>query len=154
MGLRSIVEKAAFVDIIKGMSVTGKYFATGKFTVEYPKEKLVVQPRYRGLHALLSNPETGEMNCDGCQICATICPSQCIDIETSEGIDGSKQVDSFQLDLARCVFCGFCEEACPRAAIIMTPVYELATYDKRDFLLTKDKLLANQENAHKELRGR
>ena len=33
----------------------------------------------------------------------------------------------------------------------MTSVYELATYDKRDFLLTKEKLVANQVNAHKEL---
>ncbi len=55
------------------------------------------------------------------------------------------------IDLARCIFCGFCEEVCPCAAIVMTPVYELATYDKGDFFLTKEKLLANQVNAHKEL---
>src|SRR5680860_722588 len=41
MGLKKIIEKATFVDIIKGLSVTGKYFVSSKVTVEYPKEKLV-----------------------------------------------------------------------------------------------------------------
>ena len=152
MGLKDIIKKTAFVEIIQGMSVTGGYFVGPKVTVEYPKEKLAVFPRYRGLHALLSDPDTGRINCCGCQLCATICPSQCIYIETSEGaVDGRKHIDTFDLDLARCIFCGFCEEVCPCAAIVMTPVYELATYDKGDFYLDKEKLLANQVNAHKEL---
>ncbi len=108
-------------------------------------------PRYRGLHALLSDPDTGALNCCGCHLCATICPSGCIYIETTEHADGLKHIDRFDIDLARCIFCGFCEEVCPCAAIVMTPVYELATYDKNDFFLDKEKLLANQVNAHKEL---
>lgn len=151
MGLKDIVKKAAFVEIFQGMSVTGGYFVKEKVTVEYPKEKLSVWPRYRGIHALLSDPDTGRLNCCGCQLCATICPSQCIYIETSEHDDDRKHIDRFDIDLSRCIFCGFCEEVCPCAAIVMTPFYEAATYDKGDFFLDKEKLLANQVNAHKEL---
>jgi NADH-quinone oxidoreductase subunit I len=154
MGLIDIIKTATFFEILQGMSVTGGYFVGEKVTVEYPKEKCTVYERYRGAHALLRDPETGELNCDACHLCATICPSGCILIESSEGPDGEKQLDEFTIDLARCIFCGFCEEVCPRAAIVMTPVYELATYDKGDFTLTMDKLIANEANVHKEVRKR
>jgi NADH-quinone oxidoreductase subunit I len=151
MGLKQLIKKVTFFEILQGMSQTGRYFVGPKVTIEYPKEKALPYPRFRGAHALISNPETGELNCDACHLCATICPSSCIFIESSEGSDHQKHLDTFEIDLARCVYCGFCEEVCPRAAIVMTSVYELASYDKRDFLLTKEKLVANQVNAHKEL---
>ncbi|GAB4254206.1 MAG: NADH-quinone oxidoreductase subunit NuoI [Thermoleophilia bacterium] len=150
MGLKDIVKKTAFVELLQGMSVTGKYFVEDKVTVEYPREKLVPKPRFRGMHALLTDPATGELNCCGCHLCATICPSQCIFIETSEAPDGRKSIDRFDIDLSRCIFCGLCEEVCPCAAIVMTSVYELATFDKTDLHLTKERLVANQVNAHKE----
>ena len=56
MGLKDVVKKAAFVDILRGMSVTGTYFVVDKVTVEYPKEKLQTYPRFRGIHALLTDP--------------------------------------------------------------------------------------------------
>ena len=34
MGLIDLVKKAAFVDILRGMSVTGTYFVVDKVTVE------------------------------------------------------------------------------------------------------------------------
>ncbi|GAB4242509.1 MAG: NADH-quinone oxidoreductase subunit NuoI [Thermoleophilia bacterium] len=154
MGLKDVLKKATFYEILQGMSVTGSYFVSDKVTVEYPKEKIIPYPRFRGVHCLISDPETGELNCDACHLCATICPSGCIYVESSEGPDGSKQLDSFIIDLTRCVFCGFCEEVCPRAAIAMTLEYELATYDKSSLILDKDFLVANQKNLHKELKRR
>ncbi len=154
MGLKDVVKKAAFVDILRGMSVTGTYFLVDKVTVEYPKEKLQTYPRFRGAHALLSHPETGETKCVACMLCATICPSQCIAIEGETVTDGRSRPKTFELDLARCIFCGFCEEVCPVAAIVMTKQYELSTFDKSDFLLTKDKLTANAVYVHKEVLAR
>jgi NADH-quinone oxidoreductase subunit I len=153
MGLKNVIKKATFFEIFQGMSVTGGYFLKDKVTVEYPKEKIIPQARFRGMHALLTDPATGVLNCCGCRLCETICPSQCITIETSEE-NNHKSIDVFDIDLARCIFCGFCEEVCPCAAIVMTSVYELATYDKNDFYLDKEKLVANQVNAHKELKQR
>ena len=152
MGLKDLVKKAAFVDILRGMSVTGTYFVVDKVTVEYPKEKVQTFPRFRGAHALLSHPETGDTKCVACMLCATVCPSQCIAIEGETLNDGRSRPKIFDLDLSRCIYCGYCEEVCPVAAIVMTKQYELATFDKSDFLLTKEKLTANAVYAHKESR--
>jgi NADH-quinone oxidoreductase subunit I len=154
MGLKDIVKKGVFVDILRGMSVTGTYFVVPKVTVEYPKEKLQTYPRFRGAQALLTYPETGETKCVACMLCATICPSRCISIIGEQSPEGRSRPAGFDLDLSRCIFCGMCEEVCPEAAIVMTRQYELATFDKNDFLLTKEKLIANQEYAHKEVYSR
>ena len=151
MGLIDLVKKAAFVDILRGMSVTGTYFVVDKVTVEYPKEKLQTYPRFRGIHALLTDPATGDAKCVACMLCPTICPSQCIHVEGEETPDGRSHARRFDLDLGRCIFCGMCEEVCPVAAIVMTRFYEGSTFDKRDFLLTKEMLMANQSYAHKEV---
>jgi NADH-quinone oxidoreductase subunit I len=151
MGLVDIIKKGAFVDILRGMSVTGTYFVVDKVTVEYPKEKLQTFPRFRGVHALLTDPETSEVKCVACMLCATICPSHCIMITGEETAERRSRPASFDLDLSRCIFCGLCEEVCPEAAIVMTRHYELATYDKSDLALTKEKLVANQVYARKEV---
>ncbi len=151
MGLRDIIKKGAFVDILRGMSVTGTYFVVDKVTVEYPKEKLRPFPRFRGAHALLSDPETGDTKCVACMLCPTICPSECIRVVGEQTADGRSHPAVFEIDLSRCIFCGLCEEVCPVAAIVMTNRYELSTYDKSDFLLDKDWLTANAANAHKEV---
>ena len=44
-------------------------------------------------------------------------------------------------DLTRCIFCGYCEEACPVSAIFMGKDYELAVYSKDDFVWDKTELL-------------
>ena len=82
------------------MSVTGTYFVVDKVTVEYPKEKLQTYPRFRGVHALLTDPATGDTKCVACMLCATICPSQCIHVVGEETPDGRSQPASFDLDLA------------------------------------------------------
>jgi NADH-quinone oxidoreductase subunit I len=151
MGLIDIVKRGTFVDILRGMSVTGTYFMVDKTTVEYPKEKLQTYPRFRGAQALVTDPETGDAKCVACMLCATICPSRCISIVGEQTPDGRSHPTTFDLDFSRCIFCGLCEEVCPEAAIVMTRQYELATYDKRDFQLDKEKLLANQVYARKEL---
>ena len=43
--------------------------------------------------------------------------------------------------MLRCIFCGYCEEACPVDAIRLGPEYELADFDRKDFVYTKDMLL-------------
>jgi NADH-quinone oxidoreductase subunit I len=49
----------------------------------------------------------------------------------------------FIVDLQRCIFCGFCQEACPKAAIKLNNAYELAQYDKS--VLIMDITRATQE---------
>ena len=47
----------------------------------------------------------------------------------------------YQIHKTRCIFCGYCEEACPVSAIFMGKDYELAVYSKQDFIWDKEDLL-------------
>ena len=35
-----------FLELLKGMSVTGRYFFRKKFTIQYPEEKTPISPRF------------------------------------------------------------------------------------------------------------
>jgi NADH-quinone oxidoreductase subunit I len=42
--------------------------------------------------------------------------------------------------MSKCVFCGFCVEACPVNALAMTKLYAYSTENKRDLYFDKAKL--------------
>ena len=46
----------------------------------------------------------------------------------------------FYIDITKCVFCGYCVEACPVNALAMTKLYEYSTHDKRTLLFDKKRL--------------
>jgi NADH-quinone oxidoreductase subunit I len=58
----------------------------------------------------------------------------------TEGSYGEKYPTEFEIDLTRCIFCGFCQEACPKAAIALNKEYELAQYDKKLLIYNIDML--------------
>ena len=123
--------------LIKGLGVTfGEMVKTlkeGPQTTLYPHEKEEPAPRARGVIALK------EENCTACMLCPTVCPADCIHIEAGERADKEKFPVKFEIDILRCCFCGFCEEACPKDAIKLSNIYEMADYERRvydkDFLL-------------------
>ena len=47
----------------------------------------------------------------------------------------------YEINMIRCIFCGYCEEACPVDAIKLGPEYELADFARPDFVYTKEMLL-------------
>ena len=54
---------------------------------------------------------------------------------------GPRYAKVYQIHKTRCIFCGYCEEACPVGAIFMGKDYELAVYSKDDFVWDKQDLL-------------
>ena len=54
---------------------------------------------------------------------------------------GPRYAKVYQIHKTRCIFCGYCEEACPVSAIFMGKDYELAVYSKNDFIWDKTDLL-------------
>ena len=138
-----LIKKIFFVEILKGLAVTGRQLFAPPITRQYPAEKREPVPGARGLHALVRDSETGKERCVGCGLCAAMCPSQCIHIYTSEGDDHEKIVDRYEVEVLRCVYCHLCVEACPYAALALTDHFEYSGYTREEFYYTKDRLLDN-----------
>jgi NADH-quinone oxidoreductase subunit I len=137
-----LIKKIFFIEILQGLAVTFKQWVSPPVTRQYPKEKREPFPGSRGLHALVRNPD-GKEKCVGCGLCAAMCPSQCINIYTSEGEDHQKVVDRYEIEVLRCVYCAFCVEACPYGAVVLTDHYEYSGYTREEFYYTKEMLLEN-----------
>jgi NADH-quinone oxidoreductase subunit I len=43
--------------------------------------------------------------------------------------------------MLRCIFCGYCEDACPTEAIVLGDVYEMSFTDRASAIYTKDMLI-------------
>ncbi len=48
----------------------------------------------------------------------------------------------YDIDLTKCIFCGFCEESCPVDSIVETHIFEYHGEKRGDLYFTKDMLLA------------
>jgi NADH-quinone oxidoreductase subunit I len=109
-------------------------------TIQYPDEKLVLPPRYRG-RIILSRDPDGEERCVACYLCAVACPVDCIALQATEDEHGRRYPDFFRINFSRCIFCGFCEEACPTYAIQLTPSLEMSEYKRQNMVYEKEDLL-------------
>ncbi len=125
----------------RAMGVTCRNFFRAPVTVRYPDIKRAYPDRLRGVLALTYDRETGEENCIGCRLCEQICPPQVIKVEMLKS-EKRNYAKIFTLELYACEFCELCVQVCPTDAIIMLKTFDLATADRRDLLLDKDRLHA------------
>jgi NADH-quinone oxidoreductase subunit I len=108
----------------------------GTNTIQYPHQKLPV-------------PEVGryqldvEMDdCIVCDLCAKICPVDCITIDsikateaigqTSDGTTKRLYAATFDIDMAKCMYCGLCTIVCPTECIVMTNQYDKSVFELKD----------------------
>jgi NADH-quinone oxidoreductase subunit I len=126
--------------ILVGMRITLRHLFTRAVTVQYPDARLPVPDRAR--NRLYVNID----DCIGCDQCSMACPVDCITIETIKSTPtdnlgttstGQKKrlwVNRFDIDIAKCCFCGLCVPPCPTDCIKMTTVYEYSEYDRSNLI--------------------
>jgi len=139
--LKHYVKSFLFLELFKGLMVTGRYLFKRKMTLQYPEQKTPISPRFRGLHAQ-RRYANGEERCIACKLCEAVCPALAITIDTVEREDGTRRTSRYDIDLFKCIYCGFCEEACPVDAIVETDIFEYHFENRGENIMTKEKLLA------------
>jgi len=127
--------------ILRAMRSTFINFFRAPITVHYPDKPRAYPDRYRGLLALTYDTQTGEENCIGCRLCEYVCPPAVIKVEMLKA-EKRNFAKTFTLELYACEFCELCVQVCPTDAIIMMKSFDLATSDRREMLLDKDRLHA------------
>ena len=136
-----LVKRSLRVELFIGLWIVLKEMI--KFdihTVQYPKEKLPIGPRYRAVHELLRLLESGNERCIGCGLCEKICISKCIRMDTFQDENGRKAIGEYTINLGRCIFCGYCADVCPELAIVHGPRYENASEQGAHFVMKDDML--------------
>ena len=132
MGLRDYFRsiKDAVQTIGEGMAVTASHMVRKPVTLEYPDrlpDDVRVQDtlpfRYRGIL------EVDLEICTACLACERACPIDCIVIDAEKDkAAGGLVMTRFDIDMAKCMYCGLCIEPCPTGAIHHTPEFEGADY--------------------------
>ncbi len=121
-----------------GLRVTFSHFAQPSNTVQWPHEAATTTARTRA--ELYNNVD----DCIGCMACSKACPVDCIFIttvkstkdvdlgKTSNGKKKSLHMAQFDIDMAKCCYCGLCVDACPTDCLVMTEKFDYSSPDMDD----------------------
>lgn len=140
------LEKTYLPQIFGGLKVTIRQLFAPAVTLQYPEERPVLPPNYRGVPTLVKDPK-GRVKCVSCQLCEFVCPPKAIRIAPGEIPQDAptahveKAPQEFEIDMLRCIYCGLCEEVCPEEAIFLQNVFSVTGYTRDEFKFKKEKLL-------------
>ncbi len=127
------------VSTAKGLRapVTRQYPDAGDLLMRKHPKPTPVKDRFMGFPALTWDDEVSEPFCTSCMVCIRQCPTQCMtsvmkDNPLHEEGKSSRRkiVDSFEINLNRCILCGICVEVCNFDAIVMSHEHEMSGFSR------------------------
>jgi NADH-quinone oxidoreductase subunit I len=137
-------------NFLGGFKLTLEHLGRPPVTRQYPEEKRPKQPRQHGRH-VLNRYEDGMEKCIGCELCAGVCPADCIYVR---GLDnppdhpvspGERYGYVYEINFLRCIHCDLCVEACPTEAITESKLMEFSFTNRNDAIYTKAELLVDDD---------
>jgi NADH-quinone oxidoreductase subunit I len=141
-------------NFLGGFKLTLEHLGRPPVTRQYPEEKKPKQPRQHGRH-VLNRYEDGMEKCIGCELCAGVCPADCIYVR---GLDnppdhpvspGERYGYVYEINFLRCIHCDLCVEACPTEAITESKLMEFSFTNRNDAIYTKEELLVDDDGKPK-----
>jgi NADH-quinone oxidoreductase subunit I len=139
-----------------GFKVTLKQMLEPRVTQQYPKVKKPKPPRLHGRH-VLNRYEDGMEKCIGCELCAGVCPADCIYVRGADNptdspvSPGERFGFVYEINYLRCIHCDLCVEACPTEAITESKLFEFSFTNRADAIYTKAELLVEDDGKPKHL---
>ena len=125
----------------------------------YPYEKIELPQSFRGQHVI------DWYKCIGCELCAKVCPNECIYFEFVEVeekspyllpmraiMDENKEVVRRPaVDVGHWLFCGNCSEYCPTDAWMFSQEFEHADYSREDLFYHAEELKKPDDASDKKI---
>ena len=115
----------------QGFAVTFRKLFEKRVTTSYPRQKRAKPDRLHGRH-VLNRYEDGMEKCIGCELCAGVCPANCIYVRGADNPEdapvspGERYGFVYEINYLRCIHCDLCVEACPTEAITETKLFEFS----------------------------
>jgi len=141
---------------LDGFKVTFRQMFKPRVTTSYPEEKRPRPPRFHGRH-VLNRYEDGMEKCIGCELCAGVCPANCIHVRGADNptdspvSPGERFGFVYEINYLRCIHCDLCVEACPTGAITEGKLFEFSFTNRADAIYTKDELLVDDQGRPKQM---
>ncbi|MGD0219865.1 MAG: NADH-quinone oxidoreductase subunit NuoI [Acidimicrobiales bacterium] len=139
-----------------GFYVAAKQVLRPRATTEYPAEKRPKPPRLHGRH-VLNRYEDGMEKCIGCELCAAVCPADCIYVRGADNpaeapvSPGERYGFVYEINYLRCIHCDLCVEACPTEAITESKLFEFSFTSRADAIYTRKELLVADDGRPQQL---
>ena len=141
---------------LDGFVVTFRKLFEDRLTKPYPEEKAAKAVRLHGRH-VLNRYEDGMEKCIGCELCAAVCPAQCIYVRGADNptdapvSPGERYGFVYEINYLRCIHCDLCVEACPTQAITESKLFEFSFTNRADAIYTKDELMVDDDGRPQQL---
>jgi NADH-quinone oxidoreductase subunit I len=119
-------------------------------------EKLARTERLHGRH-VLNRYEDGMEKCIGCELCAGVCPADCIYVRGADNdpedptSPGERFGYVYEINYLRCIHCDLCVEARPTEAITESKLFEFSFTNRDDAIYTKAELLVDDDGRPQKL---